>query len=795
MTGPEPETIISTSDRSFFSGARRRQLAFWASRIALVLAGSCMAFGLWRILDADAKLLDSPLPCYLAASATALTFVAACLSTGLVIVRRLLPARLRWEERLSIGFALGVMAFQTGVFTLGIFGALNRSGALLLALLLVAAGAKNAVRLVRLLRGPRLAHVKALRPHGLAIGVGAILVAYLVGHALTTDSIGYDASWYHLPLAEAYAASGAIRPFREGWTLGTQPQMASLLYAWAMVVTPQPAISFTSAAFIELSFVAAAVLGVVPLTRMLLGGRERAHWAWACAALFPALLRYPPRIEADYVVAAFAPPLLLAAFKVWEDADRRSLVVGALMLSGLLLVKYSAINTALPPLLLAGAGLLRRLWRARKSGLLSEAVSSAKALGIAGLALLAATSTHWLKNLIFYRDPLFPNYSPPGAFTPVTLASYKAVVQQLWVPAPGWPGWKETLQVLFTFSYEPHEYTEYNAGHAIFGSVFSLTLPALLLLVPFGRARRALVVHVGVLLGVAVWFRVHHQDRYLLALVPWMCAVTATTLAELWQRLPGRLLASAVCALQLAWGLRWGVKFFPMESVRDALWQPSIDAWTERQVGRFRTMRRIASAVDRHAVVMIHDERMRTGLRRTSIIDGLGYQTRLSFAELGSDARVFDRLSQLGVTHLYAPRSTSGFETLGGDLVYNAFVYRYGLPTSEPDLRRMPQLRPPAQAPRDRLVFVDVCGALPIQAGLYRATELIDVNGGMPSALPPAVQPVAGPTDNAALLQRAEFAIIGPGCPSNHWGSKRAAFDLMTSRAGYGLYLARDPKR
>jgi len=792
MTGPEPETRPSRDRRGYFAAVRWGWPGSpWAHGVLLV-AGLCLLLGLWLILDADTKLLDSPLSCYLPAAATTIAFVTASLSIGLLLVRRLMPGRLRWEERLSLGFGLGLMAFQAGVFALGICGQLNRVCALLLPVLLLAVGAKNLLRIARLLRQPLAARARAVRLHPLVVGVGALLVAYLVGHALTTDSIGYDSNWYHLPLAEAYAATGKIRPFREGWTLGTQPQMASLLYAWAMVVTPQPGVSLTSAAFMELTFVAAAILGIVPLTRALLGGRHRVHWAWVSAALFPALLRYPPRIEADYLVAAFAPPLLLSAFKVWEDADRRSVVVGALMLSGLLLVKYSAVNTCLPPVLVAAAGVLRRVWRSRKANLKGELVQAAATLGVGSLTFLAATSTHWLKNLVFYRDPLFPNHSPVGTFTPVTFAAYQSVLTQLWVPAPGWPGWKETLQVLLTFSFQPHEYTDYNAGHPIFGSVFSLTLPALLLLFPFGRARRALVVHLGVLLGVLVWYRIHHQDRYLLALLPWMCAVTAATLAELWRNLPSRLLVSAVCTLQLAWGLRWGVKFFPMESVRDVLWQPSAAAWTERQIGRWRTMHRIGRAVNEHATILIHDERIRLGLRRASIMDGLGYETRLSFGELGNDANVYDQLTKLGVTHLYAPSSTAGFDTLGGDLVYNAFVRRFGLHTSEPDLRRMPKGRPKAQPAESRLAFVDVCGAMPYQAGLYRISQLLDVAQGMPNMLPAPIEPARAPTDNERLLQRAEFALIGPNCDHTHWGSQRGAFDLLTTRAGYGLHLRRD---
>jgi hypothetical protein len=754
------------------------------------LGAAGLAFGLWRILDADAKLLESPLPCYLAALGTALCFLLASLSSGLALLARCMPGRLRWEERLCIGFALGALLFQAGVFALGCLGALDRAGGSLLALCLLAAGARRGLRVLRLLRSGAVRRAKARSKHPLAAGIGALLIAYLVGHALTTDSIGYDSNWYHLPLAEAYAASGAIRPFPDGWLLASQPQMASLLYAWAMVVTPQPAISLTSAAFIELTFVFAAIFGVVPLTRTLLARPERVHWAWVCAALFPALLRYPPRIEADYLVAAFAPPLLLSAFKVWENADRGSVIVGALMLAATLLVKYSAVNTGLPPLIVAGAGVLRRLWLARKSRLRGEVVYAAGTLGAAALVFLAATSTHWLKNWIFYRDPLFPNFGPKDAFTPVTFAAYRAMVAQFWVPAPGWPGWKETLQVLFTFSFEPHEYSNYNAGHPIFGSLFSLTLPALLLLLPFRRARRALVTYLGVLLGVLIWYRIHHQDRYLLALLPWMCAVTATTLWELWQSLPSRLLAGAVCSLQLAWGLRWGVQYFPMDSLRSTLWSPSISAWTERQIGRWQTMHRLQRALGPRSVLMLHDERIRLGLRRRSVTDNVGYETRLSFAELGTDARIFDTLKQMGVTHLYVPRSTAGFETLGGDLIYNAFARRYGQPTTEPDLRTMPDTRPPPGSARDRLVFIDVCGTLSIQPGLYRAVELTDVNPGMQPTLPAApVEVAAHVSDNAALLSKAEFAIIASNCASEHFGDQRAAFEWVVTRAGYPIYL------
>lgn len=788
MTGREPEIFAPPATRG---SPLRQRFKVWIPRLIATLAAAALAGGLWNILDADSPLLDSPLPQYFLGAIVGLTFLVASLSTGLALVRWLLPARLRFEERVVVAFGLGVLAFQTGVFLLGVCGGLNQLGGILLASAFTLFGARPTWRIVRLGRkvagAPRLPRVATVSP--VLLGIGALLLAYALGHALTTDSIGYDSNWYHLPVAEAYAGTGRIRAFAEGWTLGAQPQLAGLVYAWAIAVAGSSALGLTSAAMTELCFVFVAIFGVVPLTRLLLSTRRRVHWAWVAMALFPALLRYPPRIEADYHVAALSVPLLIVAFKLWERVDERSLAAGAFSLAGVAMVKATAVLVFPLPFVVAGAGCVRQVWASRRAHPLAASRLVLRSLGVAVAAFVIATSSFWLKNWAFYGDPLFPTLTKPQAFTETALAAFRTELHELWVPAPGVDGWNETLRALFTFSFKPHEYTAYNAGHPMFGSLFSLTLPALLLLWPLRRARRAFVVHVGVLVGVLAWYRIHHQDRYLLALVPWMAAVTAATLAELWPHLVSRGIVIATCIVQLAIGLRWGVQFFPLESLRSVLWAPSVAAWEARQTARWSNMARVGSALGPRDKVLLHDERIRLGLRRASVTDGLGFETRLSLGELANDALVFDKLKSLGVTHLYTPRNTSGFDTIAGDLVYNSFARRWGLATTQPDLRRMPTLRPSA-ASAERFAYVSTCGASARPAGLYRVRDLNDEVTGMPAwKRPQPSTPSNGMADAAPLLARADFAVIDRGCSMNQWTSAQNEFELLVTRAGHDLYV------
>jgi hypothetical protein len=755
-------------------------------RVALATLGaSALLFPLLWLLNADAPLRDSCATQYLTAAALAASFVAASWSAGLSIVRWLVPARLKWEERLTVGFALGVLLFYTCVFVAGVLGVLNRGAAIAVPLLLLAVGAPSLLRLARQLRRARRQRGAPPVKHHVAIScIGAATLLFFFGQALSSSTIGYDSSWYHLPVAEAYAAQGAIRPFREGWMLGAYPQLASVLYAWCLVIAHETALGWTTCAFLELALALAAIFGLVPLVRALTPGAGRAGWAWCAIALFPAVYLYSPHLEADYAAASFTPALLLIAFKLWDRVDRRMLMAGALLLAALLLVKYTAVSAAAFPLLLVGGGIARELWRARASfhdfrfrlGAITQSV--ALATGVFGVA----TASHWLKNWIAYGDPLFPNLSTKP-FSPATLSAYKEVLLTLWQPPPGAEGWWQTARALGAFSFEPKDYSWYNDGHPIFGSLFTLTLPALLLL---SGLRRVLALHLGTLLGVMIWFRLHHQDRYLLVLLPAMCAVTAATLRALWRvgTLP-RLLVVMACSVQLLWGFRWALHLFPFDAVRSAVWSPTVESWRTTQTNRAWAMCALGRKL-RPGKILMHSTRLRLGLRHDSLTDSLGYQTRLSFAELATDRRVYDELKALGVSQLYAPSPGDGLETLGGELVFRGFFERWGRPTDESSVRLMPLERPPAKDPAERLAFVDACE--PTSAGLYRVGSLTSLTNAAPTGLPAPVSKLeAG--DAAPLLKRAEFLVSPTNCDWKQLKASTDGFKLLVYLSGARLYL------
>jgi hypothetical protein len=271
-----------------------------------------------------------------------------------------------------------------------------------------------------------------------------------------------------------------------------------------------------------------------------------------------------------------------------------------------------------------------------------------------------------------------------------------------------------------------------------------------------------------------------------------MCAVSAATLAQLWRNVLSRIVVIATIALQLVWGARWAVKLFPLYSLERVLWASSARDWDDQQMSRWYALYRVGRAIPRNAVVMVHDERIRLGLRRSSVSDSLGFETRLSMGDLGTDANIFDQLSALGVTHLHLSGSSRGFVTLADDLLYGAFFFRYGHRTGDRTLRTMPRVRPASGRSSQRLVFIDVCKRVSIATGLYRAIELKEVTYGMPLYLQaPPVRLANDSKEAASLEDEAEFLLLADSCPVAM--ANTTGFDFMISREGYNLYLKHTP--
>jgi hypothetical protein len=778
-----------------------RAAVFWSKRIArvayvrrlpVVCAALLALYGLVTLLNRDLALGTHPLWRYLTALGLAALFAAACLASGHALLRLVLGRTLRCADHLAISYALGLAIFYAGTCVIGLARCLTVTGCALLPLVMLAASAKPVWRTLRRVRRLRRVFLgrgpSAPRVGWVAVAIGASSLVPLGARWLTTATAGYDSTWYHLVITERYAVAGAIEAFREGWLQGAGPQMASVLYAWAFVLTKSTSLGMVTSGLLEYTFVLSAVLGVVPLARVLLRRSRRLPWAWATIAMFPAWQLYGPQLEADCLVAAFAPALALLTFAAWRSFDPRLLIVWGLLLGAAASIKLTAFTVcAFPTVALGvrGAFLLVRPGPFQRSKVLGAVAAGA-------LAGLFVSSTWWLRNWVFYGNPLYPSLMDVFGGRPWSdsAGTYHREVwlKQLWRVPEGMEGFKQIRTALFTFSYEPHEYPTYNPGRPLFGSLFTLALPILMV---SRSAFRSLILYGGVLLGIALWLKIHSQDRYLEALLPWMMAVVAVAGKLSWQAgVLGRAAAIVAVTLQLAWTMPLVFSRFPYSSVSALLALPTVAAWDKAQSASTSAWRAIGRTLPQDAVLLVHESQSRFGVRRRTVTDEIGFQGKLSYIDLGTDAAIYDALRELEVTHVWASTTSRALDSLGSDLAFYAFFARATRTTSTDNVKQMLRTRPPSAA-AERLVFIDSCNGLPEPVGLYRLRDLTRFGWQQGNVATPLerVDSAQGLERVEEMLARAEFLVTGASCNQRVVARPHEHFAPLATRGGLKLHL------
>jgi hypothetical protein len=317
--------------------------------------------------------------------------------------------------------------------------------------------------------------------------------------------------------------------------------------------------------------------------------------------------------------------------------------------------------------------------------------------------VLVATASHWLANLIWYGNPVYPLLG-------------KLFPSHPWVP--GWKGpvldggWQptgtllrrlgETFLALFTFAFLPHDWNRFHRDVPVFGFLFTLSLPVLLFV---RRSGRIWVLAIGTMIGVFVWYWTYHQDRYLQALLPWMVASTSATLMLAWSS--GRLARLGVVALvasQLIWG--GDVPFLPTHGmIGDVPIKRTIELLSASFRGDAKALKthtgyeEIAAALPANAVVLMHEEYLRLGIQRRFVGDSQRWQGAIDYVYLGAPGNVFDQLVKLGVTHLLWKRDSSINReiTVAGELVFFDFALHHALGRkdfNDHTVAEMPKQRP-----------------------------------------------------------------------------------------------------
>ncbi|HTV19730.1 MAG TPA: hypothetical protein VMG12_13690, partial [Polyangiaceae bacterium] len=349
---------------------------------------------------------------YAKAWALVVYFWLGCLSSGWALTRWLcprLPASERCVHAAASGLYLGFLALFVG----GVAGFFRYPAfAVLLPALLFAAGARWSIPSARRLlrhassgewrrRAPRPWVERAVVWATAAFGVVCVALLYL--NILTPDNATFDAIYYHLGLAEQYSVRGGIAPSPEGWVVEALPSLASTLYAWPFIFPSNDLFdAMMACAHLEFVFFLATLLALPLLVRRLVPGAGW-RWAWVAMFLFPSIVAYDAGLQSgnDHIAAFWALPLWLAARRAWSRLELGPLACFAIAGAAAMLTKYQCASLLLGPVVaLCGRAAWvvgrRRQWAPARGFVL------AVTLGV------LLTAPHWLKNWVWFGDPLFP---------------------------------------------------------------------------------------------------------------------------------------------------------------------------------------------------------------------------------------------------------------------------------------------------------------------------------------------------------------------------------------------------
>lgn len=786
-----------------FVGGRRFELASRVLLVLLLLAGAAFLlsyFGRWY------PVRDWLFWIYLRVWAFTLLFGVACVCAGNQLLKLLLKRTLPLFEHFAFAFALGSFVFYVEIFIGGLLGFLHPWFFFLAPLLPIAWGGRSTLALAR--RAVRhWRHIASLRPWSrpsllewtvLAAGLVAVLALYFP--ILTPENVAYDVRWYHLPLAEHYVALGAVQRSPEGWLPAAYPHLVSYLYTWALLMPWGRYFDHVElCAHLEFIVFIATLPGISALARRLLP-RVRLRGAWVAIFLFPEIFIYDSCLAAgaDHFAGMWAPLVMIAFLRMVQQRSWRFAALMALAMSGALCTKFTAGNVVAFPLLATV------LWAALGSAFPRgvERGRYAQLLGVAALTGLVATSPHWLKNLIWYGDPLYPtlhNVLKVRPWTPDFSAPFENwYYPPAYHPTRDWAGVRETLRALFNYSFIPNDWWTSHRDVPLFGSLGTLSLAWLFFL---RGTKRIWLLQIAIHVGLFFWFWVHHFDRYLQTLLPWMGAALATTLYLVWQK--GYLVRGAlvvVLGVQMVWG--GDAYFLPIHAMTGSAIKKAIDLlgtgyqqnYTERYSSYFHPYADLSKDLPRNAKILVHEIHMHWALERATVSDWQGTQAGISYGRLSGVRETYRLLKQLGVTHVYSERASSkGYDTLAADLNFFAlaeFVLSSPHRVGSQFIAPLPAEPPALDYANNRVLFMGC--AETYANGIYTLNQLVASDFDPAKRYPEPLEPLPRlpePDVLSRAMSGAALMVLDPGCYPNMGDSVRGArFVHIAQRNRLELY-------
>src|SRR5690606_7719676 len=208
------------------------------------------------------------------------------------------------------------------------------------------------------------------------------------------------------------------------------------------------------------------------------------------------------------------------------------------------------------------------------------------------------------------------------------------------------------FQLLFTFSFEPH----YSVDRPLFGSLFTLLLPACLLV----RGKRRLLL--GILVtcsALGFWASSYLVDRYLQTFVSMFVAVTAALIIRVWQAgLIARVAVTMLVAVHMVWSSD-ALFCSGYERIADSisLIRSGYEGKAARRFDRYLSdTRALDKRLPKDAVLLFHNTRLALGVNRRVYQDLPGYQSLISYRGIQNARQLVALYRSLGITHIVHER-------------------------------------------------------------------------------------------------------------------------------------------
>ena len=729
-----------------------------------------------------------------------LVVACACFGMGARTLRLLGVRGLSTFELLSIAFAIGLFEFELGMFLMGLLHLYRTALFFVLPLLMITLNVNELYALwSRLVQRRRLLGRKA-RPLGavgllaIAFGFAGLLAIYFL--ILSPENVQFDSRWKHLALAEDYVAYGGVRRLDEGWVFDSRPHFTSYLFSWAFLLPKSRLFDrmLLSAHLEYVTFLITTLIGIPALVRRLVP-RADPRAVWAVRFLFPGVLLYDSSLAvgADHFGAMYGVPVCLVTLFAWRTlAPRWCALLGVLLAAAAMVKETTAMLLAPIPIMALAA---RVLWLTAKrpvSGLAGASRLSVwrGPLLATGVGLLCS-SPLWLTNWISHGDPVYPvlnrflNVKP---WTSESAYRLKWAYEEanMWQPPHNFEGFLTSLKALFTFSFVPNDWGKLHGRTPVFGSLFTLLLPCLILC----RGRLRLWGLVGwVHFSILCWYWVHHQDRYLQGILPLMASATAALLILAWR---SGIIASCALSLLVVLQVVWGgdVYFFQTHSMAKSPLKKSIDLLSSGFEGNYEKrfnvqgqFQAVARLLPKRARVLVHDENNHLGLEAQSIMDRFPFEYGISYGLQESPRAVFDLYRSLGATHiLWAPKS-KGTDSLAGDIMFFDFALRRAQSLGSPGGMRLAQMpeKPPSGPFNDTVAVFSCPDSYP--TGLYPVSSLrVPVYGPRQRDFPGAPAREMPPEWGESLASVAEIAVTEDKCFHEDAELARLGFSKVVSR-------------